>query len=189
LARRLDAKEFRQCRHAPLFGGLGDIRRRIDAEDGNAPLDKELQQVAVIAADLDDSALRPEAQPLGHHLDVSPSVIEPSIRIGRKIRVFRKDMLRRHILLQLHKQAIAADTGGKGIERLHRIQLILRAIALAQLRHAEIDKLGKRAAAEPAGCVAIHRVNHRLISRVLAETSNTGPCPISSASMPSAPAA
>src|SRR5271156_1925864 len=56
LARRLDAKELHQCRDPALFGGPGNIRRRVDAEDGNSPLDKELQQITVIATELDDAA-------------------------------------------------------------------------------------------------------------------------------------
>ena len=156
-ARRLDAKELHQRRDSALFGGPGNVRRRVDAEDGNAPLDKELQQISVIAAELDDPARRPEAEPLGHRFDVSPRVIEPGIRIGREIGVFRKDMLRRDVLLELHEKAVAADIGGERIERLHRIELVLCEIALAKRRHAEIDELGKRAAAEPAVCVVIHR--------------------------------
>ena len=79
LARRLDAEEFHQCRDAPLFGGPSNIRRGVDAEDRNTLLDKELQQISVIAAEFDNPARWPETQPLGHCFDVSPSVLEPVI--------------------------------------------------------------------------------------------------------------
>ena len=87
-ARCLDAKELHQRRDAPLFGGTGNVRRRVDAEDRDPPLDKVLQQISVIAAELNDPARGPQAEPLGHRFDVAPRVIEPGVRIGGEIGVF-----------------------------------------------------------------------------------------------------
>jgi hypothetical protein len=119
LAGRLDIEEFHECRDTALFSGLSNVRRWIDTEDRDAPLDKELQQISVIAAQLGDMACRPEAQTLGYHRGVLPSVSEPGIRIGREISVFRKNVLRRNVFLKLHQKAVATDIGGEGIERLH----------------------------------------------------------------------
>src|ERR1700757_5165117 len=68
LSRGLDAKELHQRRNSALFRGPRNVRRGVNAEDGNPPLDKELQEITVIAAELDDPARRPEAEPVGHHL-------------------------------------------------------------------------------------------------------------------------
>jgi hypothetical protein len=71
-------------------------------------------------------------------------------------------MLGRDVFLKLHEEAIAANLGGERIKRLHRIELVLCEIALAERRHAEIDKLGKRAAAEATFSAVIHPVNHAI---------------------------
>jgi hypothetical protein len=60
----------------------------------------------------------------------------------------------------MHEQAVAADIGDKGW--LHGFELITRKIALAERGHVEIDKFGKRTAAEPAGEVITHRQASRL---------------------------
>jgi hypothetical protein len=83
-------------------------------------------------------------------------VIEPGIRIGGKICIFRKDFVGRYVFLKLHKKAVAADVDNKGVEWLHRIELILCDIALAKGGHAEVNNLGKWATAESAFDVAIH---------------------------------
>jgi hypothetical protein len=43
---------------------------------------KELQQVAVVAGDLDDLMLPAEAESLDHLLDVPPGVLHPALRYG-----------------------------------------------------------------------------------------------------------
>src|SRR5271166_979599 len=42
LVRRPDAEEFYKRRDSEFFGGPGNVRRRVDAEDGDPSLDKEL---------------------------------------------------------------------------------------------------------------------------------------------------
>src|SRR5206468_10355097 len=60
LPRRLGAEELHEGRDPLLTGGLRDVGRRLDAEDGDVRGHEVLEQVAVIAADLDDLALAPE---------------------------------------------------------------------------------------------------------------------------------
>src|SRR5215469_16095032 len=71
-------------------------------------------------------------------------------------------MLGGDLIMKKKKEAVATDLGGERIKRLHRIELVLCEIALAERRHAEIDKLGKRAAAEPACNAVVHPVKHAI---------------------------
>ena len=61
-ARRPNTEELHQRRHTALFGSLGDVRGRIDAEDGNALVDKELQQISVIATEFNHLTRRAEGK-------------------------------------------------------------------------------------------------------------------------------
>lgn len=47
----------------------------VDAENRSALLDKELQQISIIPAELDYSARAPEAKPLGQSARVGPQDI------------------------------------------------------------------------------------------------------------------
>ena len=57
-------------------------------------LDKELEQIAVVAGDLDDSALTVQAEPFGHGIRIDPGVLDPSVRVRRKIGKSEKISLR-----------------------------------------------------------------------------------------------
>ena len=52
------AKKFRHRGHAILARDFGDVGGGFDAEAGNLGRDKILKQVAVVAGDFDDQALR-----------------------------------------------------------------------------------------------------------------------------------
>jgi hypothetical protein len=148
IPRSLHAKKLDQCPDSPLFGGTGNVCCRINAEDRNAFPDKELQQIAIIAANLDNLARGPKVEPFGDRVDVLPSVLEPCIGKRRKIGILRKDMPGRDIFLQLYKKALSADKGSERIKRLHSVELVLCEIALTKRRHAEVDKVVKRTPAE-----------------------------------------
>ena len=115
LACRLYAKQLHQCRNSTRFGRPSNVRCGFDSESGNAPLYEGLQQIPVISAELDDTVRRPYAESRGRWLYVSLCVIEPCIRIGRKICIFRKDFAGRYVFLKLHKKAVAADVDNKGV--------------------------------------------------------------------------
>ena len=119
---------------------LRDVGRRLDAEDGHAERQEVLQQVAVVAGQLDDEAVGPESEPLRDHLAVGLGVRDPGGRVGREIGVLPEDVLRADILLELDQEALAADQHMQREVRLHRVELVAREEALAQRRHAEIDE-------------------------------------------------
>ena len=148
---RLNTKELHQSRHPALFSRLGNVCRRIDAEDRNALLDKELQQISVIATEFNDPARRARGPIFSDIVSTYlPRMIEPAIGIGRKIGVFGKDLFRCNILLELHEKTVATNVCGKRIKRLHCVELVFCEIALTQWRHAEVNELGKGATAETA---------------------------------------
>ena len=66
---------------------LGDVGRRLDAERRDAALDDVLQQVAVVAGDLDHEGVSAEAEALDRRLDVPPGVRDPGVRVGGEVGV------------------------------------------------------------------------------------------------------
>ena len=151
LARELAAEEPHDRRDAELARRLGDVRGRLDAERRDAALDEVLQQVAVVARDLDDQAVGAEAEALDRHRRRSACVRDPGVGVRREVGVLGEDVLRRHELLELHQQAVLADLRVERIERLHRVGAVGRHVALAQRRHAEVDeRVAQRRRAEAA---------------------------------------
>src|SRR5262249_61108543 len=106
---RSGAKESHEGGTARGFGGLGHICRRIDAKYRDPTPDEEFQQVSVVASELDDVAFGAKTEPLGYHVDVTPCMIEPGIRIRREVGVFRENVFWSDVFLQLNEKASAAD--------------------------------------------------------------------------------
>ena len=55
------AEELHQRRHVAPAGGLGHVGGRLDAQHRHAQRQEVLQQVAVVAGELDDEAVRARA--------------------------------------------------------------------------------------------------------------------------------
>ena len=70
---------------------LSDVGRRLDAEHGHSERQKVLEEIAVVARQLDHQAVRPELEPTLDHLAVRLGVRDPGGRIGGIIGVFSKD--------------------------------------------------------------------------------------------------
>lgn len=82
-------------RNAGLFGDCGDIGGRLHAEHRHPGTAEVLQKVAVVAGDLDDLRLGPDAEPRHHGLRVALGVLQPAVQIGREVVVVVEDPLRR----------------------------------------------------------------------------------------------
>jgi hypothetical protein len=151
----LGAEELREGGDALLLGHLRHVEGRLDAEDGDALRDEPLEQVAVVAGQLDGQAVGRELQPLGDPLDVVATVGEPRVRVRREVRVLGEDVLGSDVLLELHQEALLADVDPQGIERLHGVDPAGLDVALAQRRHAQVDEgvsqVRTAEAARPAG--------------------------------------
>ena len=123
LGRSLGAEELHQRGHALLLGRRGDVRRRLDAEHRHALRDEVLQQVAVVARDLDHEARCAEAEarrPSPRRRPWRARATSPSTRRNRRSRV--KISLRRLELLELHQEALLAHPGVQRIEALHAVR-------------------------------------------------------------------
>ena len=159
-----DAEELDPGRDALGERDLGHVGGGLDAEHGHAERQEMLQQIAVVARQLDHQAVRPEPEALRDHRAVGLGVGDPAGRVGREIGVFAEDVLRAHVLAELDQEAAAAHQRMEREVRLHRVELLGREEALAQRRHAEIDQaVRQRAAAQAA---AAHRVDARSRQRV-----------------------
>jgi hypothetical protein len=146
-----------QRRDAPLLRRRGDVARRLDAEHRHAAALEVLQQVAVVAGDLDHLVALAEVEALGHVFDVGLGVAQPGVRIRREIGVVAEDLFRARCLGKLHQEAAAAHVGAQRVEGLRPRQVLLSEVGVRQRGHPEVDEhLGERrvaeAAGEPGGC-------------------------------------
>jgi hypothetical protein len=99
-------KNFHDAVHAALRPrDLRHVRGRLHARHRDARLHKPLQQVAVVAGDLNDVAVRADALLRHHLLRVALRVRDPGVRVGGEIGVVREDIARRHVFLELDEQA------------------------------------------------------------------------------------
>ena len=126
--------------YAPRLGDLRDVGRRLDAEHVEATRGKMLQEIAVIACDLDNAAVGAKAEPPDDLVAVRPRVRDPTVRVRREVRVVVEELFGRHDRLELHEQALPADPHVQRIELLRLVQPIRRHILLAERRQAQIDK-------------------------------------------------
>ena len=83
-----------------------------------------LQQIAVVAGQLDHEAVLAEPQPAAHDLAVRLGVGEHRVGEGREIGVVVEDFPRADVLFELDQEALLADADVQRIERLHLVQLV-----------------------------------------------------------------
>ena len=91
-----------------------------------------LEQVTVVAAELDDQAPRVQGQALADRVRVPARVADPTVGIRREVRVVGEDVGRGDVLLQLHEQALLADVDVERVEGLHLVQVARVEERLAQ---------------------------------------------------------
>ena len=126
-------------RDADFSGGLGHIGSRLDPQATDTSLDEILEQIAVVAGQLDDKSSSGPSRTDQSFARIPPGMAEPGIRIGRKIHVVaREDFAAADVFLDLHQAAILAEQCPQGIERLHLEQLVAGQEILAQRRHSQV---------------------------------------------------
>src|SRR5690606_15131739 len=100
-----------------------------------------LQQVAIVAGDLDHPALRSEVQPTAHLLDIPLAMGEPGVGEGGEVGVLSaEDVLAGDVLVKLHEEAVLADERVERVEWLHLVELLAGQEALAERRLAEVNE-------------------------------------------------
>ena len=123
-----------------LAGDLGDVACGLDAQHRDAARDDVLQQVAVVAGDLEHAAPRPSAEALDRRRRRSARRAPPTSREGGEVRVLARRSRRARRIGQLDEQAAVADPDVERVERLHLVELVGAQEALAQRGHPEVDE-------------------------------------------------
>src|SRR5262245_15829908 len=139
-SRRILAKERNLSRYAPLLCTLGHVSRRLDSQHRHSAPREILQQVTVIAGDLDDLALPGNGEKRNHLSHIGLGVPQPRIRERREIGVVAEYVLRTFPFLELNEKALTAHEGLERIEWLHLLQIFRLEIGVRKRRHAEIDE-------------------------------------------------
>ena len=76
-------------RYAQLDGLGSDVGRRLDAQHRHAHGQEMLQQIAVVAGELDHEAVAVQPEPFAHGHAVAPRMLDPAGGIGREVGIFR----------------------------------------------------------------------------------------------------
>ena len=126
--------------HALRVRHFRHVLGRLDAEDGDALCDEVLEQVAVVAAELDHEAVRVQLEPGADRVGVGARMAEPAVGVGREVGIVGEDVGGRDVLLQLDEQALLTDVDMERIEGLHVVQVAFVEERLAQRRHPEVDE-------------------------------------------------
>ena len=100
------------------LGRLGHVRGRLDAEHRDAALDEPLQQVAVVAGDLDDLAVLRRGRSARSWLGVGRGMARASSRSRTRSRRSRVKIASGVSSSELHEEALAADVDAERVERL-----------------------------------------------------------------------
>ena len=170
---------------------LGDVGRRLDAENGDASLLVELQQISVVARHLDDQARRAQPSTADERPDQLARMLDHGVGERGGIGVVAEQPFGRHSLADLDQRAVRTEI------KLER-KAVLR---LMQLLRGE-QRIGKRHAAEvehrhEAGVAAgptrrsvlgprslcVHGAHHRFQGGVPDSHSRSSPCLSRSVSM------
>ncbi len=138
--RRLAAEKLHFAADALLPCDCGNVGRRFDAQHRHVARDEVLQEVAVVAGDLDDEAAVADFETAAHSLGIPACMVDPGIRVGGEIGVFGEYIGRRHELLELHQPALVAQERVQRVKGLRRAELPCLNVRLTQRRHAQIDE-------------------------------------------------
>src|SRR6266850_2194625 len=86
--RRLPPQELDDGGNPPAFSRPGDVLRRLYAEDGDPCLAEKLQQVAVVACDLDDQGIASQPEARNGHFRELAAMSQPALGVRGEVGVF-----------------------------------------------------------------------------------------------------
>ena len=139
---RRSVKERIARRYARLDRELGHISCGLHAQGRNPPRHEVLQQVSIVARDLDDLTGPVKTEPLRDVIDITPGMRQPAIGVRGEVRIIGKDGVRVDDVVQLHEQALAADDCAKWKPGLRPVDLLGPQITVRERHDAEIDHDG-----------------------------------------------
>ena len=131
-------EERRLGRNAARIGDGGDVGGGLDAEHGDAARGEVLEQIAVVAGDLQHQRASVEGEARDHRLRAAPRMGHPARRDRGEIRVVGEDRVRRHHRIDLRQLATGADAHVQVPDRIGPLRRPLR-------RH---QRVGERGGAE-----------------------------------------
>ena len=133
------AEEFDERFDAFLASDFSDVGGGFDAETGHAEADEILQQIAVIAGDLDDAAGRAEGEFLHVALCRGAGVPEQGVGEGREVEVIGEEIDGRGEVRDLKQPAACTDGDTERKARLGFSQISREKEVICQGLMAEIE--------------------------------------------------
>ena len=139
---KLLVEELNQRRDAlGLDRELRDVGRGLDAENRDAALLVELQQISIVARDLDHEACRPETAAADQRLDQRARMLDH--RIGKRggIGVVAEQPLGRHRFADLHQRALRTEIELEREAVLRLVQLLGGQQRIGERHPSEVEHL------------------------------------------------
>jgi hypothetical protein len=137
----LAAEEGDLRRHARLDRHFGDVGCRLDPEHGDAVGDEVPEEIAVVARDFEHERLRAELKPPPREAGEAGGVVEPGLGVRREVRIVGEDLRRRDGVVDLHEQALGADTRVQRVATLGSPrQFVAREKAVGQRLEAKVEE-------------------------------------------------
>ena len=133
-AREPLAEKVHDGAHAVALGDGGDVGGRLDPEHRHPLAAVVLQQIAVVARDLDGEARRAQTARPDHLADQRVGM--PQHRLGerRKVQVLAEHLLGRNGFRNLHQPAVAADGKFQRVYDFRLFQLLHSAQRIRERR-------------------------------------------------------
>ena len=123
--RRPDSEEFHQGWNTFLARGFRYVCRRLYTQDGYSMLGKILEKISIVAGEFYGKRVWSQSEPVRRHSCIRLGMLQPAIGVRREISIFRKNVIRTDILVELDEHALVAHIHDQRKERLHFVQLIL----------------------------------------------------------------
>jgi len=112
-------------------GSLSYIGGGFDSQGKNPSLNEVLEQIAIVACNLNDMAMATKAKALHNHVRVSLRVLQPRVRVRREVCVLDEDILWTHVRFELNQETVLTDVNVEWVESLHVVELVRFHMTLA----------------------------------------------------------
>src|SRR5882762_8208580 len=129
---RFATKELDDRRDPISLRGRCNVSRRLNTYGLDLFLDEILKKITVVARQFHDRAPTVKTQPADDHVSVPFCMLQPAVRVGRKIGVLVENLLTTNVLLQLGQKTVAANVDVERVKCLHLIGFFGTYVALAK---------------------------------------------------------
>src|SRR6267378_905757 len=162
---RLPPQEFDDGGNPSAFSCLGEVLRRLYPEDRDPCLAEKLQQVAVVACDLDDQGIASQPEARNGHFGVLATMSQPALGVRGEVGVFLEYLLRCFEDLELDQKAGLADVRLERIDGLHLVEVFRIQVRIRKRRTPQVGKHMLQRFAAGTTCGTTHGgVEHSFVS-------------------------